>query len=179
MAPRVRLSETVVVTTAVEIVDRDGFEALTLSQVAEALGVGPSALYSHVDGLGGLRRVVAVESLRRLTADVRDAAIGTAGDAALHAVAIAYREHSHRHPGRFVATLRASADELGSADEELHGVFVLLHRAAGASDRDAATFARSVRSAIHGFLVLEHSADERHPDTDFHHLITTLCRGLR
>ncbi len=178
MSTRPRLSQTVVVSAAIEIVDRHGYEALTLSEVAAALGVGPSALYSHVDGLDGLRQVVAAESVRRLTGVVRDAAIGTAGDDALHAVACAYRDHVHRHPGRFAATVRAAAEGLDGADDELQGVFVLLHRARGVDEGTEVAAARSVRSAIHGFLVLEHSAGRRHPDGEFTYLVDTLCRGL-
>lgn len=180
MAPRARLSRVVVTTTALAVVDDGGYEALSLSVVAEELGVGPSALYTHVEGLDGLRQVVAIESLRRLTELVRDAAVGTSGDQALQSAAVAYRRFARDHPGRFTAALRAGDDdEFHAADNELEGVFVLIHRAAGLSDKRAHLAARSTRSAIHGFLVIEHARGPGpHHDDEFEHLIETLCRGL-
>ncbi|NIR34783.1 MAG: TetR/AcrR family transcriptional regulator [Actinobacteria bacterium] len=179
MAPRARLSRTGVVEIAVGVVDRHGYDALNLSVVAEALGVGPSALYSHVDGLDGLRRVVAVESVRRLTCDVRDAAIGTAGDDAVRAVATAYRDFVRRHPGRFAATLQSTGGaERADVDRELHSVFVLLHRAGGHDEQAAELAARSSRSALHGFAVLEHADPDGSHDAEFGHLVDLLCRIL-
>jgi len=179
MARRSRLSREAVLAAALDVVDEMGFDALTLSVVAENLGVGPSALYSHVDGLDGLRRVVARESSRLLTITVRDAAIGNSGDEALHAVAFAYRSFVLDHPGRFAATVRTRVAHPYGTDDDLHAVFVLLQQARGASVRDAELAARSARSAIHGFVVLEHNegAPARHDD-EFIYLVETLCRGL-
>ena len=132
MAPRPRLSRSGVTSTAIGVVDEGGFAALSLSIVADALGVRPSALYTHVDGLEGLRQAVAVESVRLLSEIVRDAAVGNAGSDALGAAASAYRRYARDHPGRFTAALRAAVDEdFTAADDELQAVFVLIHRAAG------------------------------------------------
>ncbi len=179
MTGRTRLSRARVAAAALEVVDESGFDALSLSLVAESLGVGSSALYSHVDGVDGLRRVVAIEATRHLTGSVRDAAIGQAGDEALRAVAVAYRNFVHRHPGRFTATVRIDADQLDGADEDLQGVFVLIHQASGATMVEARRAAHSVRCAIHGFLVLEQSSGPgSEHDDGFDHLVETMCRGL-
>ena len=180
MAPRARLSRSGVTRTALDVIDDAGFDALSLSIVAEALGVRPSALYTHVDGLEGLRQAVAVESVRLLSEIVRDAAVGSAGSDALGAAAKAYRRYASEHPGRFTAALRAELDDdYTAADDELQGVFFLIHRAAGQADSDAALSARSARSAIHGFLAIEHSrgAGEHHDD-EFAHLVAGLCATL-
>jgi AcrR family transcriptional regulator len=179
--PRIRLDVVVVTASAMAVVDDAGFDALSLSAVAELLGVGPSALYSHVDGLDGLREVVAVESTRLLTQVVRNAAIGTAGDEALHAVAHAYRGFADDHPGRFAATLRVrvSGSSLDEVRSELDAVFGLLYRARGVAEPNAAVAARNARSAIHGFLVLQHTgAVSDTADDDYIALINALCRAL-
>lgn len=47
--PRERtLSQAAIVDAALEIVDRDGLDALTMRAVAHALGTGPASLYAHV-----------------------------------------------------------------------------------------------------------------------------------
>jgi AcrR family transcriptional regulator len=47
--PRARaLSQAAIVDTALDIVDREGLDALTMRTVAHALGTGPASLYAHV-----------------------------------------------------------------------------------------------------------------------------------
>jgi AcrR family transcriptional regulator len=54
--PRVGLDSAAVVSAAAELIERRGFEALTLSALASELGVKPPSLYAHVGGLDDLRR---------------------------------------------------------------------------------------------------------------------------
>jgi AcrR family transcriptional regulator len=166
---------------AMAVVDTDGFEALTLSRVAAHLGVGPSALYTHVDGLAGLHHSAGVEATRLLTIEVRDAAIGRAGGDALRSAAAAYRAYAKRHPGRFTATLRvvATDDSIHAANAELDAVFVLLGNASGRSGATSERIARNVRRAIHGFVVVEHSSGaDATADADYRGLIDALCEML-
>ncbi len=92
---RVRITVTSVTTTALELVDDAGLDALSLSAVAKTLGVGPSALYTHCEGLDGLRGLVAVAATDNLAATLRNAAIGQAGDEALLALG-----QEHERPAR-------------------------------------------------------------------------------
>ncbi len=177
-----RISLAQVTSEALSVVDRQGFDALTLSSVAEGLQVGPSALYTHVDGLDGLRYLVAVAATNNLTGEVRNAAIGTSGDTALAAMGGAYRGFALGHPGQFASTLlppRSDEDDLAAANQDLLDVFVLVYGAMGL-DPDASNLAaRSTRSAIHGFLALEHAAGTTPAhDVEYQHLLDTLSRGL-
>lgn len=180
--PKQRLSLLGVTGTAIELVDREGFEALSLSAVADVLGVGPSALYSHVDGLDGLRYLVAVASIGNLTNEVRRAAIGTSGDAALASMGTAYRGFARGHPGQFASTLlppRSDHDDLAAANDELVDLFQLVYAANGLDTGESRLAARSTRSAIHGFLALEHVAGSTPGhDAEYDHLLDTLQRGL-
>ena len=157
---RMRLDPGRITGIAVTIVDDRGFDALSLSAVAERLGVGPSALYSHVAGLDGLRRLVAVHAMNNLVARVREAAIGVSGPAAVRSVSDAYRGFARTHPGQFRFTVMPRSDdpELAAADDELLNVFALVYRGAGLDPGRSARAARSVRSAIHGFVTLEMAA---------------------
>lgn len=181
MAPPARLNSTVLTNSALEIVDGQGFDALTLSAVAEDLDVATSALYTHCRGLDGLRSLVATAAMTSLTERVRDAAIGTAGDQALDAIGAAYRAFALDYPGRFAATLRPPADDpvFTDANAALVGVFALVYTAAGLPANDSHLAARSTRSAIHGFLALEHTMGTTPThDMEFQHLLQTLQRGL-
>ncbi len=180
---RQRISLPRVTEEAIALIDREGFEALSLSAVANALRVGPSALYTHVDGLDGLRYLLAVTATGNLTSHVRNAAIGNAGDSALTRMGLAYRGFAHDHPGQFASTLlppRSDEDELAAANRALVEVFAMVYGAMGLDPHAALLAARSTRSAIHGFLALEHvfGASLGH-DAEYEHLLQTLQRGLR
>ena len=177
-----RISLGLITSEALAVVDRHGFDALTLSNVADGLRVGPSALYTHVDGLDGLRYLVAVAATDNLATQVRNAAIGTSGDSALSAMGTAYRGFADEHPGQFASTLlppRSSEDDLSKANQSLVDVFTLVYAAMGLAPAESDLAARSTRSAIHGFLALEHVAG-RGPthDAEYEHLLATLQRGL-
>ena len=169
---RVRLPTGQVVDTAVELIDAQGFEALTLSAVAAELGVRPSALYNHVDSLDDLRGRVAVTATERLTTAISAAAIGVAGIAALRAVADAYRNFALDHPGQYSALLRASeaTGELTRANDRLHDVFVAVYSGAGLSPDNAQLAARQARQAVHGYVTLQHAGIET-GDTQFDDLV--------
>ncbi len=153
-----RLDRRGIARTAVTIVNDGGFDALSLSAVAERLGVGPSALYSHVDGLNGLRRLVAMHAMNNLVSQVREAAIGVSGPAAVRSVSDAYRNFALTYPGQFQFTVmapRTEDPELANANNELLNVFTLVFRGTGLDRRRSTQAARSARSAIHGFAALE------------------------
>jgi len=180
--PTSRLNLPAVADSAIALVDRDGFDALNLSAVAGHLGVGPSALYTHVDGLDGLRYLVAVAATDNLTHEIRDAAIGISGQDALRAIGAAYRGFALQHPGQFASTLlppRSDVDDFAVANQNLFDVFVLIYGAIGLDDDQSQLAARSTRSAIHGFLALEHVAGTgARLDAEYHHLLDMIRLGL-
>lgn len=179
---RPRLTTPAVVDRALDLIDRDGFEALNVSSVAGDLGVGPSALYTHVAGSSDLQYLVAVASTRNLVSEVRQAAIGTAGPRALVAMGQAYRRFALEHPGQFASTLlppRSDDDELARTNQELLEVFITVFAAMGIASDEAYLAARATRSALHGFLALEHnSGTTAEHGAEYDHLLRTLQHGL-
>lgn len=170
-------------TSALAIVDQRGFEALSISSVANNLAVAPSALYTYCNNLDGLLNMVAVASTNDLARMLRDAAIGTSGDAALYSMGLVYRTYALDYPGRFASTMRPPArrdDELAAANAALVEVFELVFRAIGHDDSQSHLAARSTRSALHGFLALENSSgSSKAHDAEYEHLLGALQRGMR
>lgn len=183
MPERVRLSRDDVVAKAAELADRDGLEALTLTAVAEALDVQPSALYNHVDGADGLLASVSVQATAELLDLIRSAAIGRAGREALEEIALVYRNYAEDHPGRYGATLLPTSigdDERRDLDAETTELFARIVESFGVDD-DGLHAARAIRSALHGFVSLE--ATEGFPlrhdlDDSFDRLTALLATGL-
>ena len=100
MATQVGLDHDAVVDAAGELVDEAGVEALTLAALAARLGIRSQSLYAHVDGLDGLLRDLALDSVRHLGDELRSSVIGRSGRDALEAIADAYWDFARAHPGR-------------------------------------------------------------------------------
>ena len=156
--PKQRINLESVVGEAAAVVDTDGRDELSLGRLADGLGVQPSALYNHVDGIDGLRHELAVHATEHLAARLRDALVARSGRDALTALAHAYREFAHEHPGQFASTLlppTESVDALAEAQARIVDLFVTVMHSLGIEGDDAVHAARLSRSAIHGFVSLE------------------------
>lgn len=162
--PRAGLNRAAVTSAALGVVDGGGvagFANLTLAAVAVRAGVTVPSLYKHVSSLAELRRDVAVASVRQLTGVLAAATIGRAGPEAVRAMADALRAFAHEHPGRYAATQVAAktddpADEpLARVAAESIAVIVGVLRAFELPPELLIDAIRVVRSALHGFVVLE------------------------
>jgi AcrR family transcriptional regulator len=179
--PRAGLDADGVVAAAAALADSDGLEALTLARLAACLGIRPPSLYAHVDGLPDLRRRIADRGAGELAAALRSAATGRAGVDALVAVADAYRAYALAHPGSYAALQRAPEISDNVAAGEVVEVVVAVLRGYGLHGDDAIHAVRTIRAAMHGFVVLEAGAGFGYPldlDESYARLIATLDRGL-
>jgi len=116
------------------------------------------SLYKHVDGLGALRGLVAVLAVRELTEELGRAAVGKSGNAALRALADAYRSYARQHPGRYAAALQAPEpddDALRAASKAVLQVVVAVLDGYGLSGADLVDATRVLRGTLHGFVSLE------------------------
>ncbi|HEX6843946.1 MAG TPA: TetR-like C-terminal domain-containing protein [Actinomycetota bacterium] len=176
--PRAGLTPEVVVAEAAEVADEVGFDRLTLAAVADRFGVAVPSLYKHVDGLDGLRRGVAIKSIRELGDALAPAT-------SLTEVATAYRGFAHSHPGRYAATLRAADpgdEEASAASGEVLATVLGVLEDYGLTGPDAIDATRALRSSLHGFVALEAVGGFGIPqdvDRSFDRMVASLDRALR
>ena len=158
--------------------------ALSLAALAERLGVRVPSLYKHVGGLDDLHRRLALAGLADLTDRLGEATVGRSGRDALRSCAAAWRAYATTHPGRYAAVQRAPdpADaELAAAGERLARLLFAVLRGYGLDERETVHATRAVRSALHGFLVLEAGGGFALPvdvDTSWDRLVDLLDAGL-
>jgi AcrR family transcriptional regulator len=146
------------VRAAADLADEVGPDTLTLSLLAQRLGVRQPSLYKHVQGLPDLRRQMAVLAKEELAQVLGEAVAGRAGRDALHALALAYHDWAMSRPGRYAATQRAPragdrTDEGASA-----AVMRVVADALRGYDLDEDTLVdatRTLRAIVHGFVALE------------------------
>jgi AcrR family transcriptional regulator len=148
-----------VVEAAADIADRDGLGALSLATLASTLGVRSPSLYSHVDGLAGLRRQLTFHAAGQLTAELAESVEGLEGVAALRAIAERLRSFALRHPGLYGTFLPApTPEEDPEVAAALREPVTVIASVLEGMDVDPATvipLIRALRASVHGFVDIE------------------------
>jgi AcrR family transcriptional regulator len=185
---RVRLDKNAVIQAAVEILNAEGVQALTLSRLAEKLGIQTPSLYNHVDGLTGLQQELAVRNAKLLADRFSAAAIGKSGPELFMDVAQAFREYVKEYPGLYMSTLRASGTQqvqdpaLQQEEERMIKVGLAIMSSLGLQSEDSIHGLRAFRSVVHGFATLEVAGGFGLPqncDESFRRLVSALVAGLQ
>jgi AcrR family transcriptional regulator len=171
---------------AAELADEISPASLSMSVVAERLGVKTPSLYKHVDGLADLTHRIAILGANELGDALRDAMQGLAGGDALNAAAQAVRTYVKQHPGRYAATVGATPsgpdDPLAAAMQRpLDSFAAVLHGYRLDPDQQIHAI-RMLRSMLHGLATLEISNGfqmNTDIDTSFEWMLALIDRGLR
>lgn len=184
MAHRAGLDHSSVVEAAAKLVDEEGIEQLTLGRLAERLGVRTPSLYNHVAGLPGLKHDLALYCLRDVFDRLTRAAIGKSRAEAIFAFANTYLSYARATPGRYAFTLAPDPDdqEVQILAKQLVDAVRAILAPYNLNEEDTIHAIRSLRSIVHGFILLEASGGFRmpvDPDTSFHWLINMFIAGLR
>ena len=109
---RGQVTREAVVTAALEIVDREGLDKLTMKRLAEQIGCGTMTVYSHVLDRSDLENAI----VARLLAEIDDhVEPGDRWADVLLRAAGTYREMALRHRNAFPLVLSASSGEPATA----------------------------------------------------------------
>ena len=186
--PRTRLDKNAVLQAAVEILNAEGVQALTLSRLAETLHIQTPSLYNHVDGSAGLQRELAVLNARLLADRLSAASIGKSGEELFMDASQAFRAYVKEYPGLYMSTLRSSGTQqvqdpnLQREEERMMKVGVAIMASLGLQGEDAIHGLRAFRSVVHGFATLEVAGGFGLPqdcDESFRRLVSALVAGLQ
>jgi AcrR family transcriptional regulator len=183
---RAGLDRGAVVAAAAELADADGLEAVTLTRLADALGVRPPSLYAHIGGLDDLRRRLGARGNAELAVVLSQAIEGRSGPDALKALAVAYRDYARAHPGTYAAVQRArdlaDDEEARAAGEAVVRTALAALRSYPLEGDDAIHAVRLIRITLHGFVMLEAAggfAMDLSADETFDRLVALLDLGFR
>jgi AcrR family transcriptional regulator len=188
MSPRSNLTKQLVVQSAVELINNEGLEALSLNRLADRLGIRTPSLYNHVDGLPGLRRELSLLNARYLAERLSDAAIGQSGPELVMTVMQAYRAYIKEFTGLYMSTLRVSGaqdvvdPELQKEEARSLKVALAVVASFGLEGENAIHAVRGLRSLVHGFATLEISGGFGMPfdlDESFARLVELFIAGLQ
>jgi AcrR family transcriptional regulator len=181
---RQRLNRATVIDMAANLADTHGIDAVSLQRIANDAGVKQPALYRHVTGIEELWKLLALRARDFLARSLHDAQQGHTRRDAVTAVARAWRLFVQQHPGLYSATDRVPSTGDAEIEESLAQVVAELTHALDGYELSAAQqaqCARSLRSALHGFCVLE--KDNGHPEPyalneGLANMVDLFCRGV-
>lgn len=185
---RARLDKNTVIQAAVELVNADGMQALTLGRLAGELGIQTPSLYNHIDGLPGLQKDMAVLNAKLLADRLSEAAVGKSGSDLFMEVAQAFRNYVKEYAGLYMSTLRSSGtqdvqdEDLVREEERAVKIGTTVMASLGLKGKDAIHALRAFRSTVHGFATLEVAGGFGLPlecDESFRRLVTALSAGLQ
>jgi len=185
---RTRLDKNMVVQAAVDLLNAEGVGALSLSRLANELGIKTPSLYNHVDGLDGLQRELELLNARLLADRFSEAAIGKSGPELFMDVSQAFREYVKEYPGLYMSTLRSSStqqvldENLQHEEARMMKVGLAVMASLGLQGEDAIHGLRAFRSVVHGFATLEVAGGFGLPqdcDESFRRLVLALVAGLQ
>ena len=185
MPRRPGLDRPMVAREAAALADQRGLDALSLADLAAHLGVRPPSLYNHIPSLAALQRDLGVLGAQELGVRLARAAVGKAGDAAVLALADAYRTFARERPGLYAAIQRAPAPddaEAMAAAAEVVGIIQSALAAYGLHGDEAIHTIRALRSLLHGFTTLELHGGFGLPldlDESFARLLAIFIAGVR
>ncbi len=182
--PRMRVDQERLVEAAADLVNRNGLDNLSMNELALALGVRTPSLYSHVEGLDDVRRLLALRGLENLDRYIARAALGKSSDAAVRAIFLAFRELALASPGVYAAALPTAPRgdrEWNAAKDQVTKTILTVLSGYGLEGDEEIHVLRGLRSIAHGFVSLETSGALKNPvdrDESYEWLIGAFLTSL-
>ena len=158
MPKRPGLTKEKLVDAAIDIINQEGLDNLTIAALSAKFSVKPPSLYNHIDSHEALQQAITLRGIKSITLVIQKAAMGRAGYDALKAVAIAYREFAKSQPGLYEMTVRSHEGqdpELAAAQREAVDAFTRILKGYHLDEEKALHAVRCIRSSLHGFVALE------------------------
>ncbi len=150
------------VLAGIEVLEREGVEALTVRALARRLGVSHAAPAHHFPDKRALLAAVAAEGFRRFEAALRTAAVGAATPRArMRRIGFAYVRFALDHPatfrvmfGRELADCPKAPAELNEASSAAYAVLQETSEALARSPEEARAHAFAGWALVHGAALL-------------------------
>ena len=148
-------STAAIVAAGRRLLEERGLEALTMNDVAAAVGVRAPSLYKRVRGRSDLVRLILEDVADELTSAL-DAAAGSDDPVAdLRAMAAAYRRFAHANPVTYTLMFTPHAVPGGTARSVRSSATFLRIVTEVAGPQQALPAARTIVAWAHGFITME------------------------
>ncbi len=179
MAPPAKTSRARIVAAARAIIAERGVEALSLQQVAAAVGVQAPSLYKRFDDRAALLAAVRDSLLEELAGVLAEHASGRPAGAALAAMGQAYRAFARRLDRLYPLLFASGGPPSPAALSALAPLLRILDAEVGQAH--ALQAARTLTAFLHGFVTLELNASFQMPgsiDDAFGYGLNAVINGV-
>jgi AcrR family transcriptional regulator len=170
--------ERLIVTTARELAEAEGWDAVTTRRLAAEIEYSQPVLYSHFKGKGAIMAAVAEQGFAELAVELRAARTGADGPReVLTAVGAAYTAFSRARPALYdamfthIVELPFATPEAPAALRDAFGELLRTVRPLAGSD-DPGVLTETVWAAFHGLVTLTRSG--RLPEAAHDHRLALL-----
>ncbi|WP_340685716.1 TetR/AcrR family transcriptional regulator [Amycolatopsis coloradensis] len=156
--------EQLIVTTAREIAEEEGWDAVTTRRLAAKIEYSQPVLYSHFSGKGAIMAAAALEGCTEMAADMRKGAGAAEGSRdALLRLAENYFDFADRKPALYDAIFTLASElDFASPDSPapLKDAFGALLEVVGpvSGEYDPGLYTETFWAALHGLVTLERSS---------------------
>ena len=148
-----------IIKAARTLIERDGVEHLSLTRLAQVVGIKAPSLYNHIDSKNSLLHAVIEDTYRHMF-EAYDDAIQNSGPNAedkLLALMDAHYQFAHANPNAYVlAYTAADPQQLSDADmllKQALRVQEIIIKITG--EANSLTAVRGLLAIVHGFVMLE------------------------
>ena len=153
--------EQLIITTARELAEAEGWDAVTTRRLAAKIEYSQPVLYSHFSGKEGIMAAAALEGFTELASHLRRARVATRDvPQALTGIAEAYFEFADEKPALYDAMFTLTTElPFASPDspQPLQDAFAEFFVTVGSlvSESEAGTYTETFWAALHGLIMLE------------------------
>ncbi len=147
-----------ILTQARGLIEREGVEALSLSKLAEALGIKAPSLYKHYASKDALLQAVNTVTIQGLVGAMQSAiSKETDPRAALIDMAQAYRTFAHTNPNGYTLVFARLSPDTAPAAELSELLSLPLQKAWSAAfgEGESLSGLRGAWALLHGYVMLE------------------------
>ncbi len=160
-----QVDRTRIVQAARELIEAEGIDALSLGQLAAALGIKAPSLYRHVSSKTELLQAVNTATIEDLIGAIRTATPDDSADPRerLRQMALTYRSFAHAHPVTYALAFANLAPELRIDERQAEALVIPIQEivAVLVGPERSLPALRGFLALLHGFVILELSEQFR------------------
>lgn len=156
--PRMGLNKQIIVSAAIELIEQDGFENFSMRGLASKLNVKTASLYNHVDNMDDIMVEVGRYAITALNQTEFTAIEGLKKDAAIFALAMAYRDFAKERPEMYKVVMslhKSQSAEVEKTAKPITAPFMQALSGFPLNEEQKMHWQRVLRSILHGFLAQE------------------------
>ena len=156
--PRTGLTKQAIVDAAIQLIEEEGYSAFSMRELAKRLDVKAASLYNHVGSMDEVLAEVGAYAIGALNQMQFSAIEGVQKDAAIIALAMAYRKFAKERPALYevIMSLHKTGKEV--IEKTAHPItapFMQVLSDYPLGSEQIMHWQRVLRSIIHGFLSQE------------------------